>query len=175
MLDELTRQLSEHVDYVFRSARGEHEGWPAAARHYGVATGPAVAGPAATAEVRAALDAVVRQAGAHLDQLISTGQVSDDLRVAGIRRRLSGLPAREAARYEEARVEAVTPKKPDAGVANIFANAAKSAANNPWAGLGFDRQLTLTCATCGAPQQTEREFKCEYCGGDVFRRGSDRE
>lgn len=175
MLDELTRQLSEHVDYVFRSARGEHEGWAAAAQHYGVKAGPAIAGPASTAEVRAALEAVVQQAGAHLEQLVASGQLTDDLRVAGIRRRLSGLPAHEATRYDAARLEAVTPKRPDAGVASIFANASESAANNPWAGLTFDRQLTLTCATCGAPQQTERDFKCEYCNGDVFRRGSDQQ
>jgi hypothetical protein len=171
MLDQLTGQLSEHVDYVFRSARGEGA-WPAAARHYGVSSAD-VEGFAPVAEVRAVFDELVRRAGAHLEELVAKGQVEQGARVEGIRRRLSDLPARETQRYERARAEALEPKKPVVGVASIFANAAKTAANNPWASLTFDRQLTQHCATCGAPQRREREFQCEYCGGDVFRRGSD--
>ena len=36
---------------------------------------------------------------------------------------------------------------------------------SPWADLNYDDRITITCRTCGAPQQTQREFRCEFAAG----------
>jgi hypothetical protein len=54
------------------------------------------------------------------------------------------------------------------GVAAIFANAKATAQINPWGHLKYSDQLTLACPGCGAPQQTELQFDCKFCGNSLF-------
>jgi DNA-directed RNA polymerase subunit RPC12/RpoP len=60
------------------------------------------------------------------------------------------------------------------GLGDIFANATASVGQYPWQGRPMPKQV-LICATCGAPQEKERRFECNYCGGDLFveKRGGD--
>ena len=61
------------------------------------------------------------------------------------------------------------PRKPSR-LGNLFANATANVADSPWANVKWERRFLVLCRSCGAPQQTPRDFKCAYCGGDVFQR-----
>jgi len=52
----------------------------------------------------------------------------------------------------------------------IFSNAAENV--DYWKSQmeGAKQVLVLLCKTCGAPQEKTRDFRCGYCGGELFRR-----
>jgi len=88
--------------------------------------------------------------------------------------RLARIVEHETERYLRAVAAAGQPKR-SSGIAAIFQNAVETARLSPWANLEWDRRLTVTCRTCGAPQLTRREFRCEFCGSDMFNpSGGDR-
>jgi hypothetical protein len=51
----------------------------------------------------------------------------------------------------------------DLGVGAVFANAAASAAQAPWANAKPEASVILKCGTCGASQERPLDFKCKYC------------
>ena len=61
------------------------------------------------------------------------------------------------------------PRKPSR-LGNLFANATANAEDSPFKDVKWERRFLVLCTSCGAPQQTPRDFKCAYCGGDVYRR-----
>jgi rRNA maturation endonuclease Nob1 len=67
------------------------------------------------------------------------------------------------------------PRKPSR-LGNLFANATANVEDSPFKDVKWERRFLVLCTSCGAPQQTPRDFKCAYCGADVFRRpGEDEE
>lgn len=170
MIDALIGRINGQVIRLLRAACGEERGWPEAVRQAGLPARPPAGGPAPAEEVRGVLDALVVEALAALDEHAAT---TDPVQLAGLRQRLGMLADHETRRYAAAmeRVAAEAPsKKPSSGIANIFKNAVETYQMSPWAHLKYDNRITITCRTCGAPQQTQREFRCEFCGGDVFNR-----
>ena len=169
MLDSLTKEISEHAEFILASACGERQGWIPAMRSYGLEPGQSSGEvPAPEAEVREALWVVVRRATAHLDQVCVANPDLDPVKVEAIRSRLARLVDHEAGRYGTAIAETST--APPAGVASIFQNAVQTSKMSPWANLEYDRKVTVVCKTCGAAQQSQAEFRCEFCGSDVFER-----
>jgi hypothetical protein len=63
--------------------------------------------------------------------------------------------------------------KPVSAVSSIFANARRTAALVPWAGMKFDTRVSVACPGCGAAQERARTFTCRFCGGDLFPRRPD--
>ena len=168
MLDALGKELSQHVDYIMSSACGEGQGWVPAMQSYGLTPGPESATvPAPEAEVRDALWVVVRKATAYIDQVCASGQPVDQTQLEGIRSRLARMVDHEIGRYNSAVAKS---SSGGAGVSSIFQNAVQTAQMNPWANLKYDRKITVTCKTCGAAQQAQANFTCEFCGSHVFDR-----
>ena len=170
MLDALTKEISQHVDFIMASACGEQQGWIPAMRSYGLEPGPRSGeAPAPAGEVREALWVVVRKATAHLDQVCAADPDLDPARVEAIRSRLARLVDHEADRYGSA-LEKTAGASAPSGVSSIFQNAVQTSQMNPWANLKYDRKITVVCKTCGAAQQSQAEFRCEFCGSDVFEK-----
>ncbi len=170
MIDALIGRINGQVIRLLRAACGEERGWPEAVRQAGLAARPPAGGPAPAEEVRGVLDALVVEALAALDEHAAT---VDPVQLAGLRQRLGMLAEHETKRYAAAmeRDAAVgPPPKPSLGIANIFKNAVETYQMSPWAHLEYDNRITITCRTCGAPQQTQREFHCGFCGGNMFNR-----
>ncbi|MGE0868341.1 MAG: hypothetical protein AB7P03_07260 [Kofleriaceae bacterium] len=58
---------------------------------------------------------------------------------------------------------------------NLFHNATASVDDQPWAAFRWQERIVAKCKTCGAPQQVPSNYRCGYCGGDMFKRiGSER-
>lgn len=58
--------------------------------------------------------------------------------------------------------------KPPSAMKSIFANARRTAQQVPWAGMTFDRRVSVSCPSCGAAQERARVFRCRYCSQDLF-------
>lgn len=58
--------------------------------------------------------------------------------------------------------------QPPKAVSTIFANARRTAATVPWAGLKFDSRVNVACPNCGAAQERARVFVCRFCGQELF-------
>lgn len=171
MLGQFTHELTQHVDYVMKSACGEGDPWATALGKLGLPQGMASAvSPAPEAEVRTALEAIRQRATTYLDQLCSSEPGLDQVQVEGVRKRLAVLVDHEAQRYAGAVAESKSAAPASLGVASIFQNAVQSAQLSPWAHLEYNLKVTITCRVCGAPQQAQAVFNCEFCGSDVFDR-----
>jgi hypothetical protein len=72
--------------------------------------------------------------------------------------RVSGLVYYETERY---RAQVIPQKTPSVG--SIFANAAATASETPWANVQVKRVVAIACVHCGAPQETPSDFVCRYC------------
>jgi hypothetical protein len=66
--------------------------------------------------------------------------------------------------------ERQAPARKPSRLGNLFANATAHVDDSPFKDVKWDRRFLVLCRSCGAPQQTPRDFRCAYCGGDVFRR-----
>ena len=119
-------------------------------------------------DVRKVLKAVVGMASASLGQIHSQmgGALQADAGLAGqaqgLGSRLEGLVKQKVQDYKE-RI------KPEASgsVSSIFANATETAKMTPWADMKWDRNMTLSCVGCGAPQDNPLDFQCSHCGGHL--------
>jgi len=114
---------------------------------------------APAAEVAARVNALVLAAARELDALVGTAPAA----------RLNDAWDRLSRMALEARQADARPRKPSR-LGNLFANATANAADSPFANVKWERRILVLCTSCGAPQQTPRDFKCAYCGGDVYRR-----
>ena len=72
--------------------------------------------------------------------------------------RVSGLVYFETERYRATVAPTKTPS-----VGGIFANAAGTASETPWANVQVKRVVALACVHCGAPQEAPTDFVCRYC------------
>lgn len=179
-LDALEAAIAEHLRFVHERAGGSPAGggpaWDALLAHYGVAgVGPGeraavvrglgLSRGATPGEVRLVFVALARWAEGELGR---TGAGADP-RSGGLAQRLRTLADTETARYEQAvglpppapPPPAQAPKAPS--VASIFGNAAQTAQEVPWAGREYESAATLTCNSCGAPQQRAGSFICLFC------------
>lgn len=130
--------VEEHARWIVESAR-HPDSWAATASRYGLhGVG---AGPGGA---RSAMEVVC---GWYLPH------APDD----ATREWLAGAPAAVAAAVE-----------PPRAVSSIFANARRTARQTPWAGVDFDLRVSVGCPGCGAAQERPRDFRCRYCGGDLF-------
>lgn len=174
-LSTFAQHLTEHVEYVVGNALGARsEGWAAVASHYGLPDVTGGSTPVPAEQVALALEALVGQARAHLGQLKrGQGVPRDVVRALGMR--LDRLAEMELERYRRASApeDEAAPGAPGGGgrLGSIFANVTATASMSPGArSQQWQRQVTLECRTCGAPQQETRNFECAYCGGELFRR-----
>jgi hypothetical protein len=119
----------------------------------------AVRAEAGPAEVGARVNALVLAAAKELDGLAATVPAAR-LNDAWDRLSRTALDAKQA----EGK-----PRKPSR-LGNLFANATANVEDSPFKDVKWERRFLVLCTSCGAPQQTPRDFKCAYCGGDVFRR-----
>ena len=124
-------------------------------------------------EYRAALQVVARQSVGRLDAIRAsdaegTGHHGPFASRCGLlRARLVGLVDREGAAYDTV----LRPPKPGGGLGGIFANARLTSSIDPWKASKWEISVTLSCVSCGAPQEVELEFHCHYCRNPLFREG----
>jgi len=124
-------------------------------------------------ELRAVAQTIARQSVGRLTAIIEadpdgTGHHGQWASRCGLlRSQLVGLVDREGAAYDAA----LRPKKPGGGLGGVFARARSTTAIDPWSGVKWDRAVTLSCVSCGAPQEVELEFLCHYCRNPLFREG----
>lgn len=125
-------------------------------------------------EYRAAVQVAARKAAGRLAAVVEADPEGTDhhgphASACGVlRARLVGLVDREGAAYDSL----LRPKKPGGSLGGVFARARASSALDPWKHLGsWSDSITLSCTTCGAPQQVALEFDCHYCHTPLFREG----
>jgi len=125
-------------------------------------------------EYRAAVQVAARKATGRLAQIReddpeNTGHNGPFANRFGVlRARLVGLVDREGAAYDTL----LKPKKPGGSLGGVFARARATSALDPWKALGkWSSNVTLSCVSCGAPQEVELEFNCHYCHNPLFREG----
>jgi hypothetical protein len=113
--------------------------------------------------VRAAVRVVARNAAVRLEEL--QYRTADPGRVRRFWDRLGRLADEEAERQRQAGA---------ARLGQVFANAAENV--DFWKGQWEGKNVVvLLCKTCGAPQEKTRDFRCGYCGGELFRRREEEE
>jgi hypothetical protein len=119
-------------------------------------------------ELRRVLEAVATRAQAELHAFVATSPTAATLPVHGrIAARLASMALHESNRHREALASARSglPAAPAVSVGGIFANAARTAPETPWA-QSYQQGAaanTLTCAHCGGAQERPLDFACRYC------------
>ena len=124
-------------------------------------------------EYEAVLQAIARQSVGRLDAIIDNAPADTGhhgpyaSRCGLLRAQLVGLVQRQGAAYKDL----LRPPKPGGGLGGIFARARATSAIDPWKSGKWEQAVTLSCASCGAPQEVELEFYCTYCRNPLFREG----
>ena len=160
-LDAIVANLEQHLVWVRAQAK-DKKAWPAVQQHYGLAVTPIAFGGVTGPHIKAVVQQLVKQAAAQLDGV--SGE--DPERTSRLWDHLAGLAEREATAHTAAATAG-------AGLGQIFQNA--TAHVDFWQEKMGDwrKPVTLICKNCGASQQKTRDFKCTFCGGDLFRRTGD--
>ena len=182
LLDQFEATLKNQVALIEETARSSPAGggpqWAEIVRHFGlpdIENRGRVAGErkhpngAFPDELETVVSVLAGQASQTLDHMLGFGMLEHrpDLRprVEAIAATIASLAATQRKAY----TESLAPKRvTGAGVGSIFANVKASKQINPWADLKYDRQFTLSCPGCGAPQQVALEFVCRFCGCNLF-------
>lgn len=182
-VESLQELLEQHVQYILSTARESSPAgssqWNALLRGYHLIPPAAEARGARAAqlqlqqgalpeEVRSALYVVSLMFQNHLRRLdIRTGITAGDCgdgEARLLKARLLKLAHEEGLKYDES----VRPGQ-SGQLGGIFANVKRTAAMDPWAHLKWeDRNVTLRCAECGAPQQAALDFICAFCDKNIF-------
>lgn len=124
-------------------------------------------------EFQAVLQVIARQSVGRLEAIIDsdpadTGHHGASASRCGLlRAKLVALVDREGAAY----TSLLRPPKPGGGLGGIFARARATASIDPWKTGKWSQAVTLSCVSCGAPQEVELEFYCTYCRNPLFREG----
>jgi len=102
-----------------------------------------------------------------LGDAINQGNRQADSKASAIRSRLVILVNAEGQKYERVVRPNVGGK---AGVGGIFANVKRTKSLDFWAKMEeFDTgNVTLSCVSCGAPQQVANDFTCAFCSQFIF-------
>lgn len=195
-LGSVEKNVDGHLQWILGAARSSPPGgskeWDKVLAHYGATHEAPLARleqlqllgqsrGATIAEVRRAIEAMVRQAEAEFDRVaprhtiggggfvlaVAAGTSDPQLEgeVAGFRAKLAGLAETWAARYQ---AEVCDQRKAAvASVGSVFANAMATSKETPWAGVKIDASKVRECPSCGAPQEVVLDFKCRYCRGNM--------
>jgi hypothetical protein len=178
------QNLEGHVRQVVQTASeaapADDPAWSALRAHYRVAADPLLArwvaslNPArprgaSVEELRGVLEAAAAWARS---ELFAFGQQAAGAAAhpiyARVEARLSRLALDEAVRYREALVARALHQPPPGAapaVGGIFANAARTAQDTPWAAAyqAGAQTASLICPHCGGAQERSLDFTCRYC------------
>jgi hypothetical protein len=158
-LDSLERSLDEALEWI--RARMNKKDWPEVQQRYGLKPTPIAFGGVTADHVRAVMRLAGRDAAAQLEQLQHT---ADRGRVTALWDRLCRLAEEEVERHR---------RGASGRLGQVFVNAAENVDFWREQMAGSKSVIVLLCKTCGAAQEKTRDFRCEYCGGDLFQRQED--
>ena len=158
-LEELGRALEGELEWI--RARRTKAAWPEVQARLGMEKKPIAFGGVTPEHVRAAVRVIARNAALRLEELQYR---ADPARVGALWDRLARLADEEAERHRQ---------ETSARLGQVFANAAENVDFWKRQMEGAKHVLVLLCKTCGAPQERTRDFRCGYCGGELFRRRED--
>jgi hypothetical protein len=165
--------FEQHLQYILGAALacppGGGRPWDAVLAHYGFAPDPPQSRFDTARDLRMIRGALPDELARVLAGLQTWGQsqLADVARVPfavedpafmTLAGRVSGLVYFETERH---RAQVVPQKTPSVG--SIFANAAATASQTPWANVQVKRVVAIACLHCGAPQETPADFVCRYC------------
>lgn len=183
-LEGFERNVEGHIRHTVQTAQQaaptDDPTWVELRQRYRVAADPLIArwvaslNPtrprgASSEELRLVLEALSAWAMGELQAFRQQAKgVENNLIFQRIYTYLTQFPLQEIVRYREALV-ASSLGQPAAGAApavgGIFANAAKTAAETPWAATYQQgaQANTLVCMHCGSAQERPLDFLCRYC------------
>lgn len=155
-LEELELALEGELEWI--RARRTKAAWPEVQARLGLEQKPIAFGGVTPEHVRAAVRLLARNAALRLEELQHRVERA---RASALWDRLARLADEEAERHRQAS---------GARLGQVFANAAENVDfwKSQWDGA--KNVLVLLCKTCGAPQEKTRDYRCGYCGGELFRR-----
>lgn len=158
-LEELERALEGELEWI--RARTNKAAWPEVQTHCGLQKTPIAFGGVTPEHMRAVVRVIARNAAVRLEELQYR---ADGERVRALWDRLGRLADEEAERHR---------RGASARLGQVFANATENVDfwKDQW--QGAKNVLVLLCKNCGAPQEKTRDFRCGYCGGELFRRRED--
>jgi hypothetical protein len=155
---ELEATLERELSLV-RAAARRPDGWRDVLERYRIAAAPPP-GPPTVAQLRLVVNALVLQCAAALEQ------APDGKSALALWQRLTRVVDEEGRAHAE---WLGPPWPPSQLLGNILRNATASVHDELWARFQWSERLVALCKTCGAPQQKARDYRCRYCGGDMFR------
>ena len=161
-LDAFRALVESHVKAIVDAAHAAPPGgghaWDTMLAHYGLTGDSAASRVDEMARHGCTRGAVPSEVGRVLHAMTSSA-AADLARRGGdasIAAWLGEIPSRELARY--APIKEVAKK-----VASVFANAAATSKQVPWANAKSVSSVILACPACGAPQERALDFQCRYC------------
>lgn len=158
-IDELEATLDRELAIVRQEARVDG-GWARVLERYQIQALPPKAKPTAQ-QVRVVVNGLVMQCALALDQTGDKGP-----RALALWQRLCRTVEEEGRAHQEF----LGPAKPKSKLlGNIMANATASVNEEFWTQFKWNERIVALCKTCGAPQQKSRDYRCKYCGGEMFR------
>lgn len=156
---ELEQTLDRELSFVHEKARTPG-GWAEVQARYQITAPLPKAAPSAQ-QLRMVVNGLVLQCAQALEQAGDRSEAAHALWL-----RLCRTVDEEGRAHQEW----LGPQKPRSKLlGNIMANATASVNEEFWTAFKWNARVVALCKTCGAPQQTPRDYKCGYCGGDIFR------
>lgn len=156
---DLEQTLNCELAFVREKARATG-GWAEVQARYQLASPLPKAAPSAQ-QLRMVVNGLVMQCAQALEQ---SGDRSPAAHALWLRL------CRTVDEEGRAHQEWLGPGKPRSKLlGNIMQNATASVNEAFWTAFKWNARIVAMCKTCGAPQQTARNYKCSYCGGDMFR------
>ena len=158
-IDEIEQVLDRELAFVREKARVDG-GWAEVLQKYTIPALPPPKGkPPSAQQLRVVVNALVMQAALALDQ---SGDRTP--RALEFWQRLCQVVDAEGRAQQE-----FLGKPRSKLLGNILANATASVNEEFWTAFKWNERVVCLCKTCGAPQQKSADYKCKYCGGDMFR------
>jgi hypothetical protein len=157
-IQEIEAVLERELAFVREKARLDG-GWAEVLQRYTIQALPPKK-PSAQ-QLRVVVNALVMQAALALDQ---SGDRTP--RAQEFWQRLCQVVDIEGRAHQEF----LGPQKPRSKLlGNIMNNATASVNEEFWTAFKWNTRVVCLCKTCGAPQQKSADYKCKYCGGDMFK------
>jgi len=153
--DEIEEVLDRELAFVRERARVDG-GWAEVLQRYTIPSLPPK--KPSVQQLRIVVNALVMQAALALEQ---SGERTP--RAQQLWQRLCQVVDAEGRAHQEF----VKPRSKLLG--NIMNNATASVNEEFWTAFKWNERVVCLCKTCGAPQQKAADYKCRYCGGDMFR------
>jgi hypothetical protein len=157
-VQEIESVLDRELAFVREKARVDG-GWAEVLERYQIQT-LAPKKPSAQ-QLRVVVNGLVMQAAAALEQSGDKGPVA-----FAFWQRLCQVVESEGRAHQDF----LGPLKPRSKLlGNILHNATASVNEEFWTQFKWNERIVALCKTCGAPQQKSADYKCKYCGGDMFK------